>query len=120
MILGHRNEVNKNNENFNISFFFCFHVFLANPGQNMVHTPLTKLLLLCWCARAQEGRPRYGRGAPKMFAVSEQCYLARCVIVERGEALRVTPRGRPLVDGLPRASSSVEFTLRSLETQVRA
>ena len=41
-----------------------------------------------------------------MYAVPERCYLARCVSAEQDEALRVTPRGRPLVDGVPRAPSA--------------
>ena len=61
------------------------------------------------CARAHTGRLRHGRGAPRMYALPERCYLARCVIAEREEALRVTPRGRPLVDGLPRVSINRKY-----------
>ena len=46
-----------------------------------------------------------GLGASRMYTLPARCYPTRCVIAERREALRVTPRGRPFVDGLPRASS---------------
>ena len=100
----------KKNDDLLFNIFRIFSCFLGiSYVQENSHRDFLSDRFLRKYASTQKGSLGHGLGASRMYTLPERCYPTRCVIAERREALRVTPRGRPLVDGLPRASSNRKF-----------